>query len=365
MTTRMQLFLPILFALLFLNTHSSTNLKDPILPDSEINNALPKSFLQLNPDFGSYDSYTIKSLASGEKIKFKENVGGSRNKDRNCPHVFAVLDDKSNTVIAYGKMPYLLTHKIHDEERCDNCRAITSDQIETFLKVKNLKPLQLCFVSLRYILTIPFINYLTCTSTIYYKCLGILFQKFVEHGCCSKEYNDTYNPEGREEVECLRCKFLCFFCCMNPFLIYFKHMIDFHIKTLPFHALALSIEVLCLEEQYVSLFTHCAIRLAIFYSYSSLFPSILDKMIFLVPSFNDADRHYKVNKGLSTPIVANFEIEPKNTMFAFPFLIERKRSHKFYLWILFFEIFYSLLFIPLYIIGFQKYFFQNNGEFGE
>jgi len=361
MTTRMQLFLPILFALLFLNTHSSTNFKDPILPDSEINNALPKSFLQLNPDFGSYDSYTIKSLASGEKIKFKENVGQSRNENRNCPHVFAVLDDKSNTVIAYGKMPYLLTHKIHDEERCDNCRAITSDQIETFLKVKNLKPLQTCFVSLRYILTIPFINYLTYTSTIYYKCVGILFQKFIEDGCCSKEYNKTYYPDT-SNPNC-SSQFLCFFCCIIPFLIYFKRMIDFHIKTLPFHALALSIEVLYLEEQYVSLFTHCAIRLAIFFPYSSLFPSILDKMIFLVPSFTDADRRYK--EGLSTPIVANFEIEPKNTMFAFPFLIERKRSHKFYLWILFFEIFYSLLFIPLYIIGFQKYFFLDNGEFGE
>jgi len=373
----MQFFLPILFALLLLNTHSSTNLKDPILPDSsrnrargsrhgrflgsptrdfERNNALLllKSFLQLNPDFDSYpDSYTKKTLASGEKIMFKENMSP-------CPHVFAVVDDKSNTVIAYGKLPYLITHEI--DPSYDNCRTLTSEHIEIFLKAKNLKPLQSCVVSLRYILTIPFIKYLTCTSKIYYKCLGFLFQKFVEGGFCGRTYRDTYDTGGSMVPEnyCFCCLFSC---TIDPLSIYFKRLIDFHIKTLPFHALVLSIEVFCLEEQYISLFTHCAIRLAIFFPYSSLFPSILDQMMFLVPSFNSSYLRYK--EGLSTPIVANFEIEPKNTMFAFPFLIERKRSCTFYLWILFFVIFYSLLFIPLYIIGFQKYFFQNNGEFGE
>ena len=363
----MQTFLPIIFLFLFLNARSSTNFKDPILSASEITNAsqlLPESFLQY---FRSSDSYKEITLSSGEKIMIHEVDRYSRR-----PHVFAILH-KNNTVIAYGKLPWRDTHLNFELfiiglsaflERGELTITDNHNVIETFLKAQNLKGCKKCFICLRYILTIPFIKYLIYTSNFYYKCLDIVYQKMPESW-------HTYTPlrlfvhllfcgDPGEDGEKLGagelCLFVFFGLLINPLCTYLKHMIIFHIKTLPFHALTLPIELLYLDEKYISVFTHCAFRLAIFFPYSSLFPSILNTIMFLVPSFQNIDA-----EEFLPSLVDSFEIEPKNKMFAFPFLIERKRSCKFCFLILFFEIFYSLLFI----IGFRKWIPLNNGEYGE
>jgi len=74
---------------------------------------------------------------------FKENMSP-------CPHVFAVVDDKSNTVIAYGKLPYLITHE--SDPSYDKCRTLTSEHIETFFEGKKFKtfPIMCCFFTLHF-----------------------------------------------------------------------------------------------------------------------------------------------------------------------------------------------------------------------
>jgi len=171
-----------------------------------------------------------------------------------------------------------------------------------------------------------------------------MFKACVEKSfeCCARCSPDT--PE--ESINCAGLFFLFLSYAVAALPLYFYMVIAFHIKTLPFHALTLPIELLYLEKQYISLFTHCAFRLAFFFPYSLFFPKHVD--IFLA---------YPWKIIFKTPA---FEIQPTLKMFALPFLIERKRTWKFYAWIFFYEIFCSLLLI----IGFQKWIpQQGEGEY--
>jgi hypothetical protein len=356
----MQIFLPILFASLFLNARTSTNLNGPILQIKNANHFLPESFFESNPDFRPSDFYIKRILSmSGYIIYYHKQK----------PHVFAILDKNTDTVIAYGKFPWRDTHLDFDlfiigisAYLNPSDLNITNEHIDTFWKAQNLKGCKKCFVSLRYFLTLPYIKYLIYTSKFYYKCLDIAYQIIPDDWCAYTPLSlvvyllDCCDPRKGQTCsgEAVSSFFLGLF--INPLFTYFKHMIIFHIKTLPFHALTLLIELLYLDEKYISVFTHCAFRLAMFFPYSSLFPSILNTIMFLVPS----SKNINVETTILPSLEDSFKIEPKNKMFAFPFLIKKKSSCKFYFLILFFEIFYSLLFIN----GFRKWIPLNNGEYG-
>jgi len=266
-----------------------------------------------------------------------------------CDKEFCVFDEKFETAIAYGKSWFDASEKNHDFIYF----IVYKDEnhyIESILEAQNVKGCKKCFVFLRYIITIPFIKYLQYASIIIQRYLVPMVQAcFDKIEKCVERILPSWDDGGGTGCDFCVAVF-CFYplsIAASALLLYFYKVIAFHIKTLPFHALTLPIELLYLEKQYISLFTHCAFRLAFFFPYSLFFPKHVD--MFLVPPYPFQFSPHSV-KAIIFKIPA-FEIQPTLKMFPLPFLIERKRTCEFYAWILFFEIFYSLLLI----IGFQKW----------
>jgi len=261
-----------------------------------------------------------------------------------CDQEFCVFDEKFETAIAYGKSGLYASEIPYNKKFYCYTYKDEDHYIESILEAQNIKGCKKCFVFLRYIVTIPFIKYLQYASIIIQKYLVPIAEDWPDK--IFKFFARCSNSPDDEISSCASVFFLFLSYAVTGLLLYFCQVIAFHIKTLPFHALTLPIELLYLEKQYISLFTHCAFRLAFFLPYSLFFPKHVDR--FLVYPWKTIFK------------IPAFEIQPTLKMFALPFLIERERTWKFYAWIFFYEIFCSLLFI----IGFQKWIpQQGEGEY--
>jgi len=344
--TGMQTFF-IIFSL-FLSTHSSTYFTEPLLPQQK--NALqllPQSFLKSCTNL--FSPFNKKTVSSGEIVMLATT----------CDKEFCVFDENFETVIGYGKSWF----NADQENECItfyypvvpyNIFPYKDENhyIESILEAQNIKGCKKYFVFLRYIVTIPFIKYLQYASIIIHKFLDPMFSACAHKidKCFSICIPHANEESGSNSLFWQAIIVLMISAVVKELFFYFYRVIAFHIKTLPFHALTLPIELLCLERQYISLFTHCAFRLAFFFPYSFFFPKHVDTFLvteFLYPRY-------------ITFKIPAFEIQPTLQMFSLPFLIERKRTWKFYALFFFYEILYSLLLI----FGFQKWFPQQvEGEY--
>jgi len=171
--------------------------------------------------------------------------------------------------------------------------------------------------AVRYFVTLPFIKYLKCISPL----LDFAHAKWMRFDRICGRYSST----------------LCdhIFSLLWVINLYIYMGFVFHTITLPFHALALPLELFVLEKNYFSLLIHCVFRLFLFLPYSLFFPKFIDG--FLNNDFVSEAEYINEIK-LNT-----LNTEPKSKMWLFSFLIPRKRSLEFYIYVVFCEIFLSLV----------------------
>jgi len=218
--------------------------------------------------------------------------------------------DEQFLTIAHGK---LSTYEFWENENNENAGWY----VKYIWEAKNLNSYKKFLIAVRYFVTLPFIKYLKCISPLLDSAHAVWMR--LESICGG--YTST----------------LCgpIFLWLWFIFLYIYIGFIFHTITLPFHALALPLELFVVEENYFSLFIHWVVRLSLFLPYSLFFPKFIDGLLINdLPTDGNYTDKIKLNSHTS---------EPKSEMWSFSFLIPRKRPCEFYIWIVFWEIFLSLI----------------------
>jgi len=295
------LFLPILF---------SQKTKLAIIAPNLKSNFLPDSFCALLESSNKIILFSFKAVNSHESFLVADDPNFG---------TFCVCDEQFLTIIAHGKVS---NYEFQGNE------YIRGWYVKYIYQAKNLNGWKEFVVAVRYFVTLPFIKYLQYISPILDSVNTVWLKIDISMDNCMK--NST------TKKFCF-CGCIYIFICMWFFLLYIYKCFIFHTITLPFHAFVFSLELFLLKINYFSLLIHCAFRLSLFLPYSLFCPKFIDG--FLNNAINcDGDGKYVEKIKYNS-----FNTEPKSTMWAFSFLIPRKRIFKSYIFVMLHEILLSLV----------------------
>jgi hypothetical protein len=247
-------------------------------------------------------------LGSSQTFMFAENFNEKE---------FFVTDE-SFAPIAYGKVSEMILFENHKTYIC---------------VAQNLNCLQKCLLKLRYYSTIFFLKYLKRMSPCL-ECLSIFTHQV--------KYSNCQPPYVKDGCCCpcnLAAMLLIFVISKIATQGFILPCIAYHIVMIPFHILSLLATFFLFKFSFLSF---CGFTVTFFFGYSYFFPKIIDDfLIHLYSNWGISNKKYLTNFSFTI-----FEIKPKNKMMFFPFLIPRKRNYLFYVFVLIFEILFSLMFKP-------------------